>query len=305
MFVALLSATTLGRGRIWLAALVLVGLSGCMVDSSGLSGAGAAAGQGGGSGGSGGALAATGGATQAGRGGGTGGLVSSFGGTPATGGTAPQGTGGSGRGGAGQTGGGTGGVADSSGGQPGTQDAGVTDGGAGGSVDASASGGSTGAGGGAGSGGRAGTGGWWGGTGGWWGGTGGTTALPMCDSSLRDKTACTPGSVTCSKNCGVDDLATKPCSCVAGNWSCGTCTYPPGDYSCYQIPASGVQSCGPGTTNGVTSCFGMCSLCSGYLDSTGTPKDGYCACLNDGSGGGVYGNSVYRCASSAEWPPQQ
>ena len=283
-------ATTLSRGRVWLATLLLVTLAACSVDSSGLAGSGTA-GHGGTPGGTGGSAAATGGTGNS-TGGGSGGTPST-----GTGGTAANQSGGATGGGASGTGGaggqlGTGGV------DAGTAGAGGDTGGAGGS--AGAGGGSAGAGGVAGAGGRSGTGGWWSGTGGWWGGTGGTTTLPMCDSSIRDKSSCTFGSADCLKNCGVDDLATKPCSCVSGSWSCGTCTYPAGDYSCYELPVSGVPSCAPGTTNGDTACFGMCSLCSGYLDSTDTWKSGYCACLNDGPNN----TSVYRCASSAEWPPQ-
>jgi hypothetical protein len=260
-----------------MATLLLVGLAACSVDPTGLS-----------------------------RAGGSGGMPGATGGAPATGGTGPSTGGGSG--GTPLTGTGTGGIEASrtggtgggrlgtggSAGQPGTGGAGT--GGFAGSGGAAGSGGS------GGGGGRMGAGGWWGGTGGWWGGTGtgGTTNLPMCDSNTRDKSSCGFGAADCVKNCGVDDLATKPCSCVSGSWSCGTCTYPPGDYSCYELPVSGVPSCPPGTTNGVTACFGTCSLCSGYLDSTATPKSGYCACLDDGPSG----SSVYRCASTAEWPPQ-
>jgi hypothetical protein len=294
-----------------LAALLLLDLAACTLDSSGLSGSSASgrAGTGGIAATSGSTGGATGGSLQSGTGGGTGGLVAGLGGSFATGGSGVAGAPGTGGNVASQTGGVAGGAAGASGGvsgsggQPGpdARDAGNTDG-AGTTVGAGGAGAAGGAGGHAGQWGWN-SGGTWGGTGGWWGGgTGGTTQLPMCDSSLRDKTACTPGAATCQKSCGVDDLATKPCSCVNGSWSCGTCTYPPGDYSCYQLPTfGGVPSCSPGTTNGVTACFGMCSLCADYLDSTGTPKTGYCACLNDGPAQ----SSVYRCASTSEWPPQQ
>ncbi len=96
-------------------------------------------------------------------------------------------------------------------------------------------------------------------------------------------------------------LATKPCYCSGGQWNCGTCVYPPGDYSCYELPAFGaVPSCSQSTMNGVTSCSGICSLCSGYLDSNGMPKAGYCSCSDSDASA----PPVYRCASNSEWPPQ-
>jgi hypothetical protein len=54
---------------------------------------------------------------------------------------------------------------------------------------------------------------------------------------------------------------------------------------------------GSGTT---VACTQTCSICSGYVDSTGAQKVGYCVCeaMTDGS-------RSYECASSAEWPPQR
>jgi hypothetical protein len=150
------------------------------------------------------------------------------------------------------------------------------------------------------------TGGAGGGTGGSWG-TGGTAAggaggagPAMCDPSIRDKDSCDFRASECRKTCGVSALATKPCTCTAGQWNCGDCVYPAGDYSCYQLDKSFVPSCPSGTSNGTTTCTGICSLCSGYQDTTGTDKVGYCSCTDPG------GNapSVYRCASTSEWPPQ-
>jgi len=37
-----------------------------------------------------------------------------------------------------------------------------------------------------------------------------------------------------------------------------------------------------------------CLLCSGYQDSAGSPKTGYCVCAA----------SLWKCASDKEWPPQ-
>jgi len=307
----------------FVAALIAgAGIAACAVDSTGLQGFGpggspAVGGRGGAAGGRGGASGGPGGLAGTGPGGaaaggpgvaGAGAAAGSSGtaGTASIGGAGdqPGGAGdGGGLGGGGPGGAGVGGIAGSgaggaaggggqaagSGGAVGLAGAGGATGGAGGNAGASA-----GRGGAAGSG----TGGW--GSGGWWSGsgTGGTASLPMCDASVKDNGSCSFGSQDCTKTCGVDALATKPCSCSAGTWSCGTCVYPPGDYSCYQLPPSGVPVCPPQTMSGTTRCTVMCSICSGYLDSTGTPKDGYCSCDATGS------SPVYRCASTAEWPPQ-
>jgi len=126
-------------------------------------------------------------------------------------------------------------------------------------------------------------------------------SMPVCDPALRDRDPCAAGAVDCRKTCGVSELGAKPCTCADRQWSCGDCVYPSGDYSCYELPASGpVPACPPNTVNGMTSCFGDCTLCANYLDTTGTPKIGYCAC-NRSPGDG---QRLYHCASSAEWPPQ-
>ena len=140
------------------------------------------------------------------------------------------------------------------------------------------------------------------GSGGWtWGAGGAGVDTPMCDPALRDRDPCTAGAADCRKTCGVSERGTKPCTCGNRQWSCGDCAYPSGDYSCYQLPASGpVPPCPPNTVNGMTSCFGDCTLCANYLDTTGMPKMGYCACNQDPGDG----QRLYHCASSSEWPPQ-
>jgi len=152
-----------------------------------------------------------------------------------------------------------------------------------------------------GSGGNWGSGGRWSGDAGRMGSTGGSDGgLPMCDPSIRDKDPCDSGTPDCRKSCGVSSMATKPCTCTGRQWACGDCVYPSGDYSCYQLPAMAPPPCPPSTVNGMTACVGNCTLCSNYMDTTGMPKMGYCACnLDPGDSA-----RVYHCASSAEWPPQ-
>jgi hypothetical protein len=281
-------------------ALVVLAWSGCALNRSGLS---SGTGQGGGAGSS--PLAGAGGHARGGSGGtpsvaGFGGATTGVGGVAsaanggsagAAGGVMGEGAGGDG-GGAGTTGvgglDGTAGLGGASGG------AGTSDGAGG----VAGGGGAGGLGGGAGSGG---SGGGWTGFGGFeWGSRGGASGgLPMCDPSMKDNDPCTRGEAACRKTCGVSGLATKACTCsFAGQWDCGTCTYPAGDYSCYQLPAF-VPSCPFGTMSG-DRCSTTCSVCSGYADSTGMSKAGYCSCSDPDA----YGVRVYHCASSSEWPPQ-
>ena len=145
---------------------------------------------------------------------------------------------------------------------------------------------------------------------------GGQDAAPLaaCASTVKDNGACTPGTdVDCTKTCGISGSgATKPCTCtVAGTWNCGggTCVYPSGfPNTCYIRPAT-VPACPNLTQSNMTTCTptAACTdtICSGYVDSTGTPKTGWCACTGTKSVDGGPEMSVYLCASSAEWPPQQ
>lgn len=138
------------------------------------------------------------------------------------------------------------------------------------------------------------------GNGGRMGGSGGAGAI--CDPTMRENDPCGPATAgDCHKTCGVSDLGTKSCSCVSRQWTCGACMYPPGDYSCYDLPASGVVApCPPNAVNGMTSCFGNCTVCSNYTDASGSLKPGYCACNQDPGDK----QRLYHCASSTEWPPQ-
>jgi hypothetical protein len=86
---------------------------------------------------------------------------------------------------------------------------------------------------------------------------------------------------------------------VGGVWTCDSCTFPPGDYSCYDLPSGNIRACPSGTQSGITACTGRCTICSGYVESTGAEKNGYCVCEPDAASA----PGTYHCASSAEWPP--
>jgi hypothetical protein len=210
------------------------------------------------------------------------------GGKPATGGAAgfPVATGGLGGSGDGSAGGST------SGGHGGAM---TSTGGASSSGGVSGSGGpvSGGSGGSTAGGGRS------GGTGG--AGTGGA-GVPACDPSIRDRDTCVLGTPDCGLTCGVSNLGTETCTCGTNRrWSCSACVYPPGDYSCYQLPATKfVTACAPATVTG-TPCVGNCTVCSTYgYSTTGTLTSDYCACTQAAGSN----QHVYQCASASEWPPQ-
>jgi hypothetical protein len=149
-------------------------------------------------------------------------------------------------------------------------------------------------------------------------GTGGTGAdpfsLPDC-GAIKDGDPCTAGAADCRKTCGVQASVTgaaKPCKCLVGAgsavWECGAsvgmCTYPATtDLTCYKLPAGTPPACPANTQSGKTTCDTMCSICSGYVDSGGAPKTGYCSCSGSAMDGGVT-SMVYQCASTTEWPPQ-
>jgi hypothetical protein len=267
--------------------IVCAGPVGCSVDSSGL-----ASFEGGAGNGSGGQTAAAGGAGGQGTGGAGG--VPTFLGTAGSAGTTSGLAGDSGLGGAD---GGATGQAGQGGGAGAAGSGGYNDTGRGGRGGASGS---------AGAGNWSGGGGYgnWTGSGGWTGSAGSTgrggsgSGLPACDPDVKDGGFCALGTAACRKACGVGAGATKPCSCIGGLWNCGTCVYPSGDYSCYRLQGFTPQ-CPFATMSGVTRCTSLCSLCSGYVDSAGVPKAGYCACSESDAGG-----NVYQCASYAEWPPQ-
>jgi hypothetical protein len=182
----------------------------------------------------------------------------------------------------------------------------------GGSGGSPGSGGETGSGGSSGSGGSPGSGG---------SGTGGGP----CPAFISDGvTTCTQDGLICPKPCGVEGKGTKNCGCISPYFvfDCGTaqfggCQYAPGlDLSCYQLPVP-VPACSGAQHN--YACSGPpCQPCSGYLDQGGSPKTGYCVCAVNpaagtggagGEGGGGMGGSqpptIWKCASTAEWPPQQ
>jgi len=122
---------------------------------------------------------------------------------------------------------------------------------------------------------------------------------PSCPTSITDKsTTCTTEGLACPKTCGVESKGSKTCTCTAGVFVCEsvapTCHYPAGaDLTCYHLP-SPVPACPTGTVSNGACTDAACMPCSGYNDSSGSAKTGYCVCVS----------GKYKCASDKEWPAQ-
>ena len=154
-------------------------------------------------------------------------------------------------------------------------------------------------------------------------GTGGTTGgLMVCSPAPQDKSVCTMGAATCTKNCGANTTALlaraqKPCACVlnpttsAYAWDCtnsGACVYPASLTSmtaCFHIPTP-LTACPldagalirPHLSVCTNTPAGTCGTVCGsttvpsYQDGSMAQKTGYCSCIN----------GLWECASTMEWP---
>jgi hypothetical protein len=193
-----------------------------------------------------------------------------------TGGTASQGTGGTGT----ATGGvpGTGGSVSSTGGTTGTGGTGTSTGGAGGAA---------------------------------------TTGFgqPACGNTMEGVAIAKGGTCTaadaaggptalCYKTCGPEKAGVKSETCPAGGGTYAEmtgCSFDPSkDYSCYKIPATPDATCPTtaimaGSACTISDCV-VCGGTTGYTDSTGAAKTGYCVCQAAASA------PTWSCASSTAWP---
>jgi hypothetical protein len=150
------------------------------------------------------------------------------------------------------------------------------------------------------------------GAGGVAGTTGTTTYEPLC-SGLLTGTGAAPtknGICTdtdpqlCYKTCGPQSIGFKSETCTAGVYvEQAGCSFPPGDYSCYKIPAVIDPSCPVDVPQGSTPCsVAPCTLCNvngGYLDSSGAARTGYCVCPPPSSSTGT---AKWSCATTTAWP---
>ena len=107
----------------------------------------------------------------------------------------------------------------------------------------------------------------------------------------------------CYKTCGPESKGFKSETCTAGTYvEQSGCSFPAsGDYACYKVPATVDTSCPTAAPQASAACsVAACVVCggnTGYLDSSGASKTGYCVCPTSASG-----TSKWSCASSTAWP---
>lgn len=111
--------------------------------------------------------------------------------------------------------------------------------------------------------------------------------------------ACASGvDLDCTTHCGPSRIGNATCSCSASAWTCGACTFPAGDYSCYKLPAT-VPACDPTTppTAGAACTLAACTVCGAatgkaFIDASGATRPGYCVCAT----------GHWSCAVPKQWP---
>jgi hypothetical protein len=115
----------------------------------------------------------------------------------------------------------------------------------------------------------------------------------------------------CYKTCGPEKTGVKSETCPAGGGTYAEmtgCSFDPTrDFTCYKVPAAADPSC-PATAPMASSPCSIadCVVCggpsaasaagTGYLDSTGAAKAGYCVCQAGAT------SPSWSCASSTAWP---
>lgn len=116
--------------------------------------------------------------------------------------------------------------------------------------------------------------------------------------------ACTAADAqVCYKTCGPESKGFKSETCTAGSYAEQSgCSFSTGDYSCYKIPTTPDATCPTAVIQASTACtIAACIVCggsTGYLDSSGAAKTGYCVCQHDTSGN----PTKWSCASATAWP---
>jgi hypothetical protein len=106
----------------------------------------------------------------------------------------------------------------------------------------------------------------------------------------------------CYKTCGPESKGFKSETCVAGAYAeQAGCSFPAADYSCYKIPTAPDATCPATAPQASTPCTVaacvVCGVTTGYLDSTGAAKVGYCVCPVSATG-----TAKWSCASTTAWP---
>jgi hypothetical protein len=108
----------------------------------------------------------------------------------------------------------------------------------------------------------------------------------------------------CYKTCGPNSIGFKSENCTAGAYvEQSGCSFLPGvDFSCYKVPTTVDATCPTTAPQASSLCtVAPCVVCggtTGYADSSGAAKTGYCVCPAPGAAG----TSKWSCASTTAWP---
>ena len=138
-------------------------------------------------------------------------------------------------------------------------------------------------------------------------GQSGTFGTPACANTMAGTAAgkgvaCTTADVQlCYKTCGPEKSGVKPETCTSGAYAEGNCMFDPSKtYACYAVPATSDPTCPTTAPMASSPCsIADCVVCggtTGYTDSTGAAKTGYCVCQASAAA------PSWSCASSTAWP---
>jgi hypothetical protein len=138
-------------------------------------------------------------------------------------------------------------------------------------------------------------------------GESGTFGSPACGNTMAGTAAgkgiaCATADVQlCYKTCGPEKSGVMSETCTNGAYAEGACMFDPSKtYACYAVPATPDPTCPTTAPMASSPCtIADCVVCggtTGYLDSTGAAKTGYCVCQASSS------NPTWSCASSTAWP---
>jgi hypothetical protein len=148
----------------------------------------------------------------------------------------------------------------------------------------------------------------------------GACGKTKADEDIAKGVACTADDVQkCDKTCGPANVGYKTETCTDATYAEGDCTFPSdANYACFGLadPPADAEGCptdappqhnqpcslaicqtaaiGKGCAQ--TTACGVCGVATGYLDSGGSSKTGYCICIAGANGG------KWACGSTSAWP---
>jgi len=139
------------------------------------------------------------------------------------------------------------------------------------------------------------------------GGSASTSFTPTCVTATKGGTCTSTDTQLCYYACGPMETGHKTEICTSGAYVEGDCQFPTNvNYSCFKVPQADSADCPTtepqtGQPCSISKCLlpcsgtacEMCGVATGYHDSTGTQKVGYCVCTSAGK---------WSCASTTAWP---